>query len=48
LNCFSTIGPGAFLPAFVAAESQSEAANRFGFLIGNLVLHYGKGDSRER
>jgi len=24
-----------------------KAANRFGFLLGNLVLHYGKGDARE-
>jgi heat shock protein HslJ len=23
-----------------------QAANRFGFLLGNLVLHYGKGDAR--
>jgi len=23
------------------------AANRFGFLLGNLVLHYGEGDARE-
>jgi len=27
--------------------SALQAANRFGFLLGNLVLHYGKGDARE-
>ena len=27
--------------------SALRAANRFGFLLGNLVLHYGKGDARE-
>ena len=27
--------------------SALQAANRFGFLLGNLVLHYGKGDVRE-
>jgi putative lipoprotein len=27
--------------------SALQAANRFGFLLGNLVLHYGKGDTRE-
>jgi len=27
--------------------STLQAANRFGFLLGNLVLHYGKGDARE-
>ena len=27
--------------------SALQAADRFGFLLGNLVLHYGKGDARE-
>ena len=27
--------------------SALQTANRFGFLLGNLVLHYGKGDARE-
>jgi heat shock protein HslJ len=27
--------------------SALQASNRFGFLLGNLVLHYGKGDARE-
>ena len=27
--------------------SAFQTANRFGFLLGNLVLHYGKGDARE-
>ena len=27
--------------------SALQAANRFGFHLGNLVLHYGKGDARE-
>jgi hypothetical protein len=27
--------------------SALQAANRFGFLLGNLVLHYGRGDARE-
>ena len=27
--------------------SALQAANRFGFLLGNLVLHYGMGDARE-
>jgi len=27
--------------------SALQAANRFGFLLGNLLLHYGKGDARE-
>jgi heat shock protein HslJ len=27
--------------------SALQAANRFGFLFGNLVLHYGKGDARD-
>ena len=27
--------------------SALQAANRFGFLLGNLVVHYGKGDARE-
>jgi len=27
--------------------SALQAANRFGFLLGNLVLHYGKGDARD-
>jgi heat shock protein HslJ len=27
--------------------SALQAANRFGFLLGNLVLHYGRGEARE-
>lgn len=27
--------------------SALQSTNRFGFLLGNLVLHYGKGDARE-
>ena len=27
--------------------SALQTANRFGFLLGDLVLHYGKGDARE-
>jgi hypothetical protein len=27
--------------------SALQASNGFGFLLGNLVLHYGKGDARE-
>jgi len=27
--------------------SALQAANRFGFLLGDLVLHYGKGDARD-
>jgi heat shock protein HslJ len=27
--------------------SALQATNRFGFLLGNLVLHYGRGDARD-
>jgi heat shock protein HslJ len=27
--------------------SALQAANRFGFLLGNLILHYGEGDARD-